>query len=835
MSYEELQRIVSFYYPALLLDRTISHHARHSFKKLFSIIVILCSCTVMMIRLGNATVFLQSVSILHALVIWENQLVGIAFMSFGLWILFFMFDAMFHSLYYYAIERTTIEDALEGERVTPQYELASVIFYTPHHDFVAGFCASVYGRRILLRVGIDSATIAVFLAHRNPSIDMRKLSGPSQKVATLAQFAANLVRLDKEFEQFLLSHSVTPEDLRDTVLWEERLIRSAKSADRWWSREHLLAHPGMGDAFSFGETYSVDRYSRPLASETIFAHIDESSPFGKEAEEKLEAILAKESAANALLIGEAGVGKIDVVARLEKKIERGHALPELTRKRVLIFDFESLISATSDKQTFERKFTAVMNQAIGAGNILLLIEDLPTCMHSATSIGVDVMEVLDPYLSGAVTQIIATSNLEEFHQFLENNGNVMKYFNTVQVEEADLGTVIRVLEDRATDVERRSNILFTFPALRTIAESADQYFPYGVMPDKAVDLLLEIIPEMEQKGITVVGRNNVLDIITVKTGIPVGAIGVEEKKKLQDLEVLMQKRVVSQDAAVAAIANALRRVRSGIGNINRPVGAFLFLGPTGVGKTETAKALAATYFGDEEKLLRLDMSEYNGGDSLERLIGSVQNKRAGTLSTLVRESPYGVLLLDEFEKASSDVHNLFLQVFDEGFFSDMYGKRVSMRNMILIATSNAGSSFIWETFKRGEKAGNLKDQLIDTIIKEKIYRPELLNRFDEIVVFEPLGVDSLRIIARNMLDTLYWKLQKKGITLTVNDDLVEVLVREGYDPQFGARPMRRALQHTIEEAVAKKIISGEAVAGGTIMLTLDELGGNKVVDKASAV
>lgn len=825
MTLEDLKRIVSFYYPALILDHAISHRTRHRCKRLFGMITIFSAVAALfLISTPHIAPVYTNMPIFWKFSLWQDQFTGIAFISFASWLLIFAFEGLYHSYYYYGLESTVITTKLEGGVLLPSFELGSILFHTRQHDYVSGFLLSEYGIRILLRAGIDHTAIMLFAEHRKPQIDLQVLNAPGTKIKTLSQFSALLPRVDKEFELFLLTHSITVEDFKASAQWVERQIFNEKSKERWWSREHLTAGPGIGDAFAYGETYSVDKYSRSITSETSYKNIDENSPFRKESEEKLEAILAKEDSANALLIGEAGVGEMDVVALLAKRIERGHALPELLRKHVLIVDFESLIAATTDKQTFEKKFTSVINQAVSAGNVIIMIQDLPACLRSGAAVGVDVMELLDFYLSSSATQIIATSNLEEFHQQLENNGNVMKHFDTVQIEEAELGTVVRVLEDRAVLLEKKYHVLFTYPALKAIAESADQYFPYGVMPGKAIDLLLEILPELEQKGISTIEKKHVLEIITLKTGIPVGAIGAEEKKKLQNLEEAMKKRVIDQDAAVIAIANALRRVRSGISSIDRPIGTFLFLGPTGVGKTETAKALAATYFSDEDKLLRLDMSEYSGGDSLERLIGSVDNKRAGTLSTLVRENPYGVLLLDEFEKATRDVHNLFLQIFDEGFFSDMYGKRVMMRNMILIATSNAGSSFIWEASKRGDKVPNLKDQLVELIIKDKIYSPELLNRFDDIIVFEPLGVPSLRKIARIMLDGLYWKLQKKGITLSITDDLIDVLVKEGYDPQFGARPMRRALQQTIEELVARKIISGEAVAGSTISLSLAELG-----------
>jgi ATP-dependent Clp protease ATP-binding subunit ClpA len=319
-------------------------------------------------------------------------------------------------------------------------------------------------------------------------------------------------------------------------------------------------------------------------------------------------------------------------------------------------------------------------------------------------------------------------------------------------------------------------------------------------------------------------KNDVTALIELKTGIPAGDFKAGEQKKLMDLEKILHERIVGQKEAVDAISNALRRARSGITNPNRPIGSFLFLGPTGVGKTETTKALAQVFFGSEKNVLRLDMSEFKSDDAVDKLIGSFDSGRPGILSSMVREKPYGVLLLDEFEKTSRQVLDLFLQVLDEGFFSDMHGKKVMMRNLIIIATSNAGSDMIWDFMRSG--GGDLethKGEIIDEIVKQGLFKPELLNRFDGVVLFHPIGDSDLRLIAKIMLERLKARLDEKGIGLVINDDLISYLVRFGADPKFGARPMNRAIQDKVEQAIADKIIKGEIKPGMDVALTATDL------------
>ena len=335
------------------------------------------------------------------------------------------------------------------------------------------------------------------------------------------------------------------------------------------------------------------------------------------------------------------------------------------------------------------------------------------------------------------------------------------------------------------------------------------------MPDKGIDLLVELTPAMLSKGGHLVKKLDVLTFVRDKTNIPVGEIKDDERDRLMNLEKLMKELVVGQEQALNVIADAMRRSRAGVRNMNRPIGTFLFLGPTGVGKTETAKALATVFFGNENAMSRIDMTEYQGEDGLSRMIGGADGS-TGTLAVMLKEHPYGVLLLDEFEKGSPKVLDLFLQILDEGIFHDAKGKKVNARNTIFIATSNAGAQKIRGAMERGEELETVKGSIIDRIITEGKLKPELFNRFDGIVLFHALNMDNYKKIAGLMLEKLKRRLREQSINLVVNDALTDVILLHGVDPEFGARPMARAVQDIVEKKVAEKIIEGKSGQGSTI-------------------
>jgi ATP-dependent Clp protease ATP-binding subunit ClpA len=339
--------------------------------------------------------------------------------------------------------------------------------------------------------------------------------------------------------------------------------------------------------------------------------------------------------------------------------------------------------------------------------------------------------------------------------------------------------------------------------------------------DATDDLLREAIARAKGKKEKIVTAQTVLERVEARTGVPQTSLSDNEKEKLNNLEISLGKRVVGQEPALRSVASALRRARAGVSSEKRPMGSFLFLGPTGVGKTETTKALSDIFFGTDAPLVRFDMSEYNSPSSLNRLIGTLES--AGTLSSALREHEYGVLLLDEFEKTDKGVLDLFLQILDEGFFSDGNGKRVNVKNHIIIATSNAGSDVIFNLVKEGKDLQAERDSIIATLIDRGSFKPELLNRFDGIILFQPLSAESLKAIAILLLSSLSTRLKKKGITLNMNDALIDFLVQKGQDPKFGARPLNRAIQDTVESLVAKRLIDGTVRPGDTITLTNADL------------
>ena len=403
------------------------------------------------------------------------------------------------------------------------------------------------------------------------------------------------------------------------------------------------------------------------------------------------------------------------------------------------------------------------------------------------------------------------------------DGRIVKLFEKVEIKETTNKETILVLEDIAPIFERHNNILITYQALDKIVSFADLYITDGIMPEKAIDLMDRCVSSLTESKVKILLPEHIEQTLSVLTNIPSSHVSQDEAAKLLHLEDELHKRVVGQEEAIRAIADALRRVRSGLHSGKRPIGTFLFFGPTGVGKTETAKALAEVYFGSAKNMTRFDMSEYQGLDGVAKLIGSFDRNEPGILALALKEYPFGLLLFDEFEKATREVHNLFLQILDEGFFTDAFGKKVNLRQSIIIATSNAGSSVIWELLQRGVDPNTLKDQVIDQIRKDQIFSPELLNRFDAAVIFHPLDKEKLQNVARMMLEEFAGLLKEKEITFKITDALVMRVAEIGYDPLMGARPMRRAIQDKVEQLIAKKILAGSLERGGTIELTSEEV------------
>jgi ATP-dependent Clp protease ATP-binding subunit ClpC len=369
------------------------------------------------------------------------------------------------------------------------------------------------------------------------------------------------------------------------------------------------------------------------------------------------------------------------------------------------------------------------------------------------------------------------------------------------------------------EVESEAGVVISLPAIHAAVTSAERFIADEPLYSASRSLLVDAGMSARARGDMIISRDDVLTFVEQKTGIKIMSAEAPEAHMLAELEDLLRKRVVGQDEALAAVAQALRRVRAGLGRDDKPLGSFMFLGPTGVGKTETVKALAEAYFGDDD-IIRLDMTEYSDSSALMRLIGTYDGA-VGTLSRAVRERPYGVLLLDEFEKCHEEAKDLFLQILDEGRFSDAQGKIVSARNLMVIATSNAGADEIFKKTQAGSAVS--RKEIIDVIVARGDMKPELLNRFDGIILFSPLSPDAVKQIALLELQRLAWNLKTKGMTLEIGDALVAYVADRGYEPAFGAREIRRTIQDTVEKVIADRILAGTYRPGSVIRLAVPDL------------
>lgn len=693
------------------------------------------------------------------------------------------------------------------------HQLAVVVFNTPNNDITCGFLSSSLGREVIIRSGIDEVSLNNFLANARLQIssDQFKLSShPSIAVA----FLEGLWDSDPELKKFVLEKGVIKEEFMGAGIWTLKTRQNTIELKRWWSREKLLSVDPLGRSWSYGTSYSLLKYARPLMITTPGGdnyHLEEAK--------LLEVVLSRSHGANALLVGDDGAGKMEVLGELHRLIDKGLVSSELKDKEIWVFEVSTLDTISNSGQFFQQELTKVLKESERAGNIILVIPNMSAFLVSGNRFAVSVLTILSPFIVSSKMQVVGISNTREYQERLEPIGDIKQHFEKITVHPPDENTLASVLESEVTQLERQTGIVVSYPALTAALSSAKKYFVDRVMSDVANDLLTESAAKAKSEGKRVVDKDTVLSIVKSKTGIPTGVVKEEEKDKLLNLETLLKERIVGQEEAIKVVSGAIRRARSGVGNPSRPAGSFLFLGPTGVGKTESAKALGEVFFGESFRLMRLDMSEYNSFDSLNRLIGSSGTDTAGTLVTLLRENPYGVLLLDEFEKADTKVTDLFLQILDEGIFSDMRGEKVSARNCIIIATSNAGSDLIFEYVRSGNDLSKAHDSIINEIISRGTFKPELLNRFDGIVLFRPLTEENLKEVSKRLLSNLTKRLKEKGITLKVTDSLIQFLVQKGLDPKFGARPLNRAIQETVEQIIAKKMISGEISSGSEVEFT----------------
>lgn len=637
-----------------------------------------------------------------------------------------------------------------------------------------------------------------------------------------------------------------------------------------------------------GNTPLLDSLARDLTAMAAEGSMDPVIGRNEEVRRLIQ-ILSRRTKNNPVLVGEPGVGKTAIAEGLAQMIVAGNVPPEMSQKRLMMLDMGSLVAGTKYRGEFEDRIKKVLEEIYQDGQVILFIDELHTMIGAGGAEGaIDAANILKPALARGEVQAIGATTLDEYQKYIEKDAALERRFAPIQVEEPSPDEAEEILFGLREKYETHHRVSITDEAIREAVALSVRYINSRQLPDKAIDLIdeaaakvrldsnsepsellkqrekIENLANLKEKAILKqdfelaanlrtkekkavkkfedlmqkqeksqngysmqVTGEDVAGVVSQWTGVPVQQLEKKESQRLLDLEKILHERVVGQDEAVSAISRALRRARSGLKDPNRPIGSFMFLGPTGVGKTELAKALAEAMFGSEDALIRVDMSEYMEKFSTSRLIGSppgyVGYNEGGQLTEKIRQKPYSVILLDEVEKAHPDVFNILLQVLDDGFLTDSKGRKVDFRNTILILTSNVGAVAVREEKSVGFNVSDLtKDhEAMRKRIMEELkhsFRPEFLNRIDETIVFRSLEKEELHEIVKIMSQSIIERLKEQDIMLKITPAAIDVIGKVGFDPEYGARPIRRALQREVEDRLSEALLTGEIKLGDKVTI-----------------
>ncbi|MBI2599502.1 AAA family ATPase [Candidatus Daviesbacteria bacterium] len=528
-------------------------------------------------------------------------------------------------------------------------------------------------------------------------------------------------------------------------------------------------------------------------------------------------ILSQASGRNVILVGPPGSGKTALIKHMARQIVAGDAPASLATKRLVLLDLTKLLSGVKTQGELAERVKAIFEEVSFAQNVIIVIEEIHELGMGEVGSSFNLYSLMQPYLEEDNFQFIGTTESDSYSHILEKNGSFARIFRKVELEPATALDTLNILEYRAIEAERKNKVKVTFVAMTAAIELSAKFIRERVLPDSAISILKESLTESVNGWVT---KKVVKRVISSRVKVPLMDVAAVDKNKLLNLEEELHLRLVDQEEAVKSVADTLRRAATGLNEEGRPIGSFLFVGPTGVGKTELAKALAATYFKTEGAFIRFDMSEYQNPESVVRLIGG--QGEGGLLTESVRNRPYALLLLDEFEKANDKILTLFLQVLDDGRLTDGAGRTISFENTIIIATSNAGSLLIAQGLQQGKGMEVIDRQVNDELLK--VFKPELVNRFDDVVIFKPLSQTDLEKIVKLKLDKLQNQLKVKGYLVDFNPDLITELARRGFDPVLGARPLRRLMQDTLEAKFSKLILQNQLIKGQTFQAGVELLG-----------
>jgi ATP-dependent Clp protease ATP-binding subunit ClpC len=731
-------------------------------------------------------------------------------------------------------------------------------------------------RRLLSQVGVDPDALAAELAKVLPRESGEPSAQPGLTPAAKRTLGAAYARSQAAGASYIGPEHILSALIGDSDTGAARMLRAEGLDTKRLAglAEQAAARAENAPAERKQPATTLDEFGRDLTEEARAGRLDPVVGRSEEIEQTVE-ILSRRTKNNPVLIGEPGVGKTAIVEGLAQRIVAGEVPDTLKDKRVVSLDLSGMVAGAQYRGQFEERLKKVIEDVQTAGgDIILFIDELHTVVGAgATGEGsMDAGNMLKPALARGELHVVGATTIDEYRRYIEKDAALERRFQPVMVPEPTVEETVLILEGLRDTYEAHHQVRFDDAALVAAAELSDRYISDRFLPDKAIDVLdqagarvrlrgagrsTEIVSredriaklrrELEQavgaedfekaselkrqiaevegelagieerrEGVVSVTADDIADVVSRRTGIPVSQLTAGEKEKLLRLEEEMHARIVGQDEAVTAVSQAVRRNRAGMGDPNRPVGSFLFLGPTGVGKTELAKTLAALLFGTEDRMIRFDMSEFQEKHTVARLVGAppgyVGYEEAGQLTEKVRRQPYSVVLFDEVEKAHPDIFNTLLQILDDGRLTDAQGRTVDFRHCVVIMTSNIGAHRILE--HKGD-VSELKDELMDDLRTR--FLPEFLNRIDDIIIFHGLTEDDLSRIVDHLLDRSKHRVRAQGLGLEVTEAAKKLLIAHGHQPEFGARPLRRTIQAELDNRIATLLLSGEADPGDTIV------------------
>ncbi len=627
---------------------------------------------------------------------------------------------------------------------------------------------------------------------------------------------------DAFLKELFYDKQVKEDQVENVVAWVRITERLRERYDVY---RHSASHKptgAMNRAMTSVETKFLDSVSEDLTTAAVEGRL----PMLIGREHELDAVFRaiEGGRQSVVLVGPDGVGKSAIIAGVAERMVEERVPDILKDKRLVAISIPFLTSGGNEAAVQERLLQA-LSEIVRAKNIVLVFSNIDQLTGGAA-------DLLADFLGRGTTFAIATTSARAYAERLEQSG-LGQAFEKINVSEPETREAIHVVESKVGEIEYEKKVIFSYDAVEKSVLLSDRYMHELFLPQKAVEVCEEAalaVAKARGEHTMVVGED-IAKIVADKTGVPLTSVSQSETDVLLHLEERMKGRLIGQEEAVSAVAAALRRGRAGLRSQNRPMANFLFLGPTGVGKTELAKTVASVFFGDEEAMLRFDMSEYQDKSSIHRLIGVPVSHEGGLMTEAVRKTPFAIILLDEIEKAHPDILNVFLQVFDDGRLTDAQGRTVDFTNAVIVATSNAGAQFIQDAVIQNRPLAEIKTRLLEQELRG-IYRPELLNRFDAVIVFKPLTLEDVSKIAALMIQQTAKRLDAKGIHFRAEPEAVQELAQAGFDPKFGARPLRRVVQDRVDNAIATALLEGKVQRRDTILL---KAGGAIEIEKAPAL